>query len=126
MKNKNNKVIDFPPTPFYKLSGPTDVTILFESRFESGNLLAAVKVSDREYDLVLQNDINTNGHTQWFFFRVSNTRKGVPVRFNLINLNKPDSLYNYGMKILCYSTKNKINEGTGWHRVGEDIDYLQN
>jgi len=28
------------------------------------------------------------------------------------------------MKILCYSTKNKINEGTGWHRVGEDIDYL--
>jgi hypothetical protein len=53
MKNKNNKVIDFPPTPFYKLSGPTDVTILFESRFESGNLLAAVKVSDREYDLVL-------------------------------------------------------------------------
>ena len=53
MKNKNNKVIDFPPAPFYKLSGPTDVTILFESRFESGNLLAAVKVSDGEYDLVL-------------------------------------------------------------------------
>ena len=32
-----------------------------------------MKVSDNEYDMVLQNDINTNGHTQWFFFRVGNT-----------------------------------------------------
>jgi hypothetical protein len=53
MKNKNNKLNDFPPAPFYKLNGPSDVTMLFESRFESGNLLAAVKVSDKEYDLVL-------------------------------------------------------------------------
>ena len=36
---------------------------MFESRFESGNLLASIKVSDEEYDLVLQNDINTNGNT---------------------------------------------------------------
>jgi hypothetical protein len=39
------------------------MTLIFESRFESGNLLAAIKISDREYDLILQNDINTNGHT---------------------------------------------------------------
>jgi len=49
---------------------------VFESRFESGNLLAALKISDSEYDLILSNDINTNGHTQWFFFRVGNTRAG--------------------------------------------------
>jgi hypothetical protein len=49
--------------PFYKLQGPEDLTLIFESRFESGNLLAAIKISDREYDLILQNDINTNGHT---------------------------------------------------------------
>jgi hypothetical protein len=30
------------------------------------------------------------------------------------------------MKILSYSNKNKLADGTGWHRVGEDIDYLQN
>jgi hypothetical protein len=91
----------------YKLQGPTDRTLLFESRFESGNLLAVIKESDTEYDLILQNDINTNGHTQWFFFRIGNTTKGMKVRFNIINLAKTDSLYNFGMKVLCYSNKIK-------------------
>ena len=81
--------------------------MIFESRFESGNLLAVVKVTDTEYDLILSNDINTNGHTQWYFFRVSNTKKGMKIRFNIINLAKPDSLYNYGMKILTFSNKIK-------------------
>lgn len=49
---------------------------------------------------MLQNDINTNGHTQWFFFRVkSNFKKKTPVTFNLINLYKPKSLYQMGMKV---------------------------
>jgi hypothetical protein len=30
----------------------------------------------RRYDLVLQTDVNTNGHTQWFFFRIDNTVAG--------------------------------------------------
>ena len=63
------------------LESSTDPTLVFESRFESGNLLAAIKVSDQEYDLVLQNDINTHGHTQWFFFRASNVVAG-QVRLN--------------------------------------------
>jgi len=79
----------------------------FESRFESGNLLAAVKVSDLEYDLILQNDINTNGHTQWFFYRVNGAKKGMKVKFNIVNLAKPDSLYNYGMRILSFSNSLK-------------------
>ena len=45
-----------------------DKTLLFESRFESGNLYLAQKVNDGEYNCLMQNDINTNGHTQWFFF----------------------------------------------------------
>ena len=85
------------------LESSTDPTLVFESRFESGNLLAAIKVSDQEYDLVLQNDINTHGHTQWFFFRVGNTKNGSKIRFNIINLAKPDSLYNFGMKVVSYS-----------------------
>ena len=52
-----------PPSPYYTPTDPTDTTLCFESRFESGNLLCAMKVSENEYDLVLQNDINTNGHT---------------------------------------------------------------
>jgi hypothetical protein len=47
----------------YKLTGPEDRTLMFESRFESGNLYLAQKVSDSEYNLLMQNDINTNGHT---------------------------------------------------------------
>ena len=100
--------------------------MIFESRFESGNLLAAIKITEFEYDLVLQNDINTNGHTQWFFYRVSNTRAGEKIRFNIINLAKPDSLYNYGMKVLNYSNEVKKIEGVGWHRIGENIEYYQN
>ena len=49
--------------PYYKLQDQNDKTLIFESKFESGNLLAAIKLSDNEYDLILQNDINTNGHT---------------------------------------------------------------
>ena len=66
-------------------------------------MLSATKLSDNEYDLILQNDINTNGHTQWYFFRVSNTTAGMKVKFNFLNLAKPDSLYNQGMKILGFS-----------------------
>ena len=115
-----------PPNQYYFPQGPTDKTLVFESRFESGNLLIAFKVSDYEYDLVLQNDINTNGHTQWYFFRVSNTKPGMTVRFNIINLLKPDSLYNQGMRVLAYSSLKSKSENLGWHRIGTDIMYYQN
>ena len=48
------------------------------------------------------------------------------VRFNLINMAKPDSLYNYGMKVLSFSNKLKAEAGIGWHRIGENIDYYAN
>lgn len=57
---------------------------------------------------------------------MSNTRKGSTVRFNILNLNKPDSLYNYGMKVLCFSNREKEEQGVGWHRIGEEISYYQN
>jgi hypothetical protein len=64
LKTKGNiKRIELPPSAFYIPVDPEDKTLVFESRFESGNLLAALQVSEQEYDLVLQNDINTNGHT---------------------------------------------------------------
>lgn len=30
---------------------------------------------DFEYDLYLKNDYNTGGYTQWFYFKIQNTRK---------------------------------------------------
>jgi hypothetical protein len=53
----------------------------------------------------MQNDINTMGHTQWFYFRVTNTTKNNTVKFTIINFAKPDSLFNYGMKVSIYSEK---------------------
>ena len=42
-----------------------------------------------EYDLTLSPDLHThNRHTQWFYFRVEKTTKGVIARFNLGNFEK--------------------------------------
>lgn len=51
--------------PYYKLKerADPDNTLIFESRFESGNLRKAVKINDFEYDLYLKNDYGTNGFT---------------------------------------------------------------
>lgn len=111
---------------FYTPKSEEDQTLIFESRFESGNLHCAHKVSDNEYNLLLQNDVNTSGHTQWFFFRVENTKKELKVRFNMLNLAKPDSLFNNGMKPLIYSEEKARNENIGWFRDGFDIGYYAN
>ena len=49
--------------PYYTPVYENDKTLVFESRFESGNLAMAFKLSDNEYNLILQNDVNTKGHT---------------------------------------------------------------
>jgi hypothetical protein len=61
--------------------------------------------------------------TQWYYFRVTNTRKNQAYKFNLVNLIKPDSLYNQGMKPLIYSKKNAEQKSIGWHRCATDIRY---
>lgn len=76
-----------------------------------------------EYDLILKNDYGTSGFTQWYYFKVSNTRKDVRYRFNIINLMKPESTYSMGMKPLLYSVKQSEKEGLGWYRDGFNIAY---
>jgi len=49
---------------------PIDKTLLFESRFESGNLRKAMKVGPFEYELYLKNDYGTQSFCQWYFFRI--------------------------------------------------------
>ena len=48
----------------YTLVVPTHNTLLFDSRFESGNLSKAVKINENEYNLFLDYDTETKGHTQ--------------------------------------------------------------
>ena len=66
--------------------------LLFESRFESGNLRRAVHVNGNEYDLLLNWDHGTRGHTQWYFFSVSGAKAGEKYTFNIVNFCKPQSL----------------------------------
>ncbi|XP_029769641.1 cytosolic carboxypeptidase 2 [Terrapene carolina triunguis] len=112
-------------SPAVSLEGPEDTTLLFESRFESGNLQKAVRVGPYEYELTLRMDLYTSKHTQWFYFRVRNTRKGIPYRFSIVNLMKPKSLYSMGMKPLLYSERDAQTRGVGWRREGGDIRYYR-
>jgi len=82
--------------PYYVKQAPADTTLIFESRFECGNLRRAVQVAEFEYDLILKYDHGTTNYTQWYYFRVGNTRKDVTYKFNIINLIKPESSYNQG------------------------------
>nr|XP_006820539.1 PREDICTED: cytosolic carboxypeptidase 2-like [Saccoglossus kowalevskii] len=109
-----------------KLTGPDDTTLIFESRFEGGNLYKAVQVSEYEYELYLHYDLYTKKHTQWYYFRFQNTRTGVRYRFTIVNLMKPGSLYNQGMRPLLYSEYNAAHNKVGWKRWGEDIKYYKN
>lgn len=96
--------------PYYIPKSKTDKTLIFESRFESGNLRRAIQIADYDYQLILEADYQTTGHTQWFYFSVANTRKDVEYRFKILNMNKLDSLYNSGMKPLVYSDANARNK----------------
>ncbi|KAK9508869.1 hypothetical protein O3M35_006326 [Rhynocoris fuscipes] len=98
----------------------------FESRFESGNLEKAVKITDSYYELSLRSDLYTNKHMQWFYFLVENTKKDTIYRFSIVNLLKGDSLYNEGMQPVMYSLKDAIINKIGWRRCGSNINYYQN
>ena len=43
---------------------------------------------DYDYELWLRNDLYTNKHTQWYYFRIENTRPNVKYRFTIVNLMK--------------------------------------
>ena len=57
---------------------PTD--LIFESRFESGNLAKAVKINQDHYELYLRPDMYTNKNTQWFYFQVKNMKANMLYR----------------------------------------------
>ena len=113
---------------------------MFESRFESGNLARAIRVTDTYYELRLRPDLYTSRHCQWFYFRVQNmkaevtncsvscsalSRGQVEYRFSFVNFGKPDSQYSVGMKPVLYSEVEASKSGTGWMRAGTDMTYFK-
>jgi len=114
------------PWPYYAPTDPSDDTLVFESRFESGNLRRAVHVPPYEYDLSLRTDVYTNGYTQWFYFAITNMRKDIEYTINITNLYKSESQYSQGLRPVMYSEKRAERENLGWFRCGEDIAYFAN
>nr|XP_009679874.1 PREDICTED: cytosolic carboxypeptidase 4 [Struthio camelus australis] len=100
--------------------------LTFFSKFESGNLRKAIQVREFEYDLILNADVNSNQHHQWFYFEVRDMKLTVPYRFNIINCEKFNSQFNYGMQLVMYSVKEALQGRPQWLRVGYDISYYKN
>ncbi|XP_025020201.1 cytosolic carboxypeptidase 1 isoform X2 [Python bivittatus] len=98
----------------------------FNSKFESGNLRKVIQIRKNEYDLILNSDINSNHYHQWFYFEVSGMRTGSAYRFNIINCEKTNSQFNYGMQPLMYSVQEALSGRPSWIRTGMDICYYKN
>ncbi|XP_071424953.1 cytosolic carboxypeptidase 4 [Pithys albifrons albifrons] len=98
----------------------------FFSKFESGNLRKAIQVREFEYDLIMNADVNSNQHHQWFYFEVRDMKLAVPYRFNVINCEKFNSQFNYGMQLVMYSVKEALQGRPRWIRAGHDICYYKN
>ncbi|XP_043280030.1 cytosolic carboxypeptidase 1-like isoform X2 [Venturia canescens] len=98
----------------------------FESRFESGNLRKAIQIGPREYDLILTPDVNSASSHQWFYFEVSSMESSVPYTFNIVNCEKGNSQFNFGMKPILFSVIEATEGRAGWVRTGGDICYYRN
>ncbi|MFT7813938.1 cytosolic carboxypeptidase 4-like [Arapaima gigas] len=111
------------PSP--RVPEPAD-GLQFFSGFECGNLRKAVRVRRREYDLILNADANSCENHQWFYFEVSGMDSGACYRFNVINCEKPNSQFNYGMQPVLFSVRDALVDRPHWVRVGSDICYYRN
>ena len=117
-----------PGKPAHKEPVPRTIapdSLVFESRFESGNLLRAVRITDTYYELHMRTDLYTDRHCGWFYFRVQNMRPDTEYRFSLVNFGKPDSQYGSGMKPVLYSEKEAALSGVGWRRAGHGMRYYR-
>lgn len=140
------------PVPYTVPEGglgyPFQNSLVFDASFESANLLSAVQRGPKEYDLFLRADLHTEGFTQWFYFAVTNThtveevkiwrcsrseqvsdpptQHAALVTFNIVNLTKPDSLFNLGMQPVMYSCAEAVENGIGWVRTGTSVQYQAN
>ncbi|WKX89746.1 hypothetical protein Q1695_008972 [Nippostrongylus brasiliensis] len=101
--------------------------LLFESRFECGNLRRATQVAPNHYELILSPDINQRKeHYQWFYFEVSNMMSNVVYSFEIINCLKATSMYSKGMQPVMYSVGDALNGRGAWVRAGESVCYYRN
>ena len=134
-KSINENIDEYSPQKLIEKNGfDKDETLIFESRFESGNLqlvylteLYNDNLDCDKYQLFLSNDTNTTGYTQWFFFRITNTKKNKKVNLSIMNMLRKRTKYQNGIKIWIYSKKKNLESNNiGWHHTNEDVKYYRN
>ena len=81
----------------------------------------------RQYNLILNPDVNSDKHHQWFYFQVSHMKGGehYPYIFNTINYEKTNSQFIFGMQPVMFSVKEAMEGRPHWRRVGADICYFR-
>eukprot|EP00397_Hematodinium_sp_SG-2012_P002246 GEMP01002252.1.p1 GENE.GEMP01002252.1~~GEMP01002252.1.p1 ORF type:complete len:1279 (+),score=279.49 GEMP01002252.1:297-4133(+) len=94
--------------------------LAFSAAFESGNLATATMDGASTYLLALENDTNTDGHKQWFYFAVRGGVRGQKVTFVMENFTKDSALYKKGMRPVTKSLKSKA----GWVRGCTESSYI--
>ncbi|GMT26945.1 hypothetical protein PFISCL1PPCAC_18242 [Pristionchus fissidentatus] len=101
--------------------------LLFESRFESGNLRAAIQTDKTHYELILQPEVNqARDHFQWFYFEISNCEANAEYTFEIVNCLKTSSMFVHGMQPVAFSVGEAAAGRPGWVRVGHSICYYRN
>ena len=102
----------------------SEAKIIFDSKFESGNLRMAIKLDSdipNEYDLIIRKDYNNKKNYSWFFFSIESDRE-TDIKFNILNFIKKTILFDEQNKIriLVYNKNDK------WTRNTYNVQYYQN
>ena len=118
--NFNFKKLTFIPEP----KKEKEAKIIFDSKFESGNLRMAIKLNseiENEYDLIIRKDYNYEKNYSWFFFSIESDRE-TDIKLNLLNFTKKKIMFDEKEKIriLVY------NKNDNWTRNTYNIQYYQN
>ena len=120
LNSKINKKLIYVKEP----KNEKEAKIIFDSKFESGNLRMAIKLDSdipNEYDLIIRKDYNNEKNYSWFFFSIESDRE-TDIKFNIINLIKKKIMFDEQNKIriLVYNKNDK------WTRNTSTIQYYQN
>eukprot|EP01022_Parablepharisma_sp_SALTPOND_P007512 TRINITY_DN1310_c0_g1_i1.p1 TRINITY_DN1310_c0_g1~~TRINITY_DN1310_c0_g1_i1.p1 ORF type:complete len:872 (-),score=51.69 TRINITY_DN1310_c0_g1_i1:1512-3938(-) len=87
----------------------------FDSNFECGNLERVIAKSETEYELYLNSDTNAVNRSQWFYFRVENTKASQTARFTIMNQTKSSYFYIEGvMRPTVFSEAQYKKMRTSW------------
>lgn len=78
----------------------------------------------------MQNDTNTYGYNQWFYFSMRNIKANVAYKFKIVNFvlhiitqKKRYSFFEIGFKPAIFSLMQAQQTKNGWYRDGSMIKY---